>query len=70
MKITEKQLKRIIAEEMQKMSSSSEDRVVKVTPEYLNSIIKEEYDNFNRKKRIQEARRRRLAEARRRRRRS
>ena len=55
------------AKEMQKVSE--QERVVKVTPAYLNKIIKEEYSNFKRNKRLVEARRRRrrLAEARRRR---
>jgi len=59
MKITERELKRIIKEEISKFQNKKE-RVVEVTPEYLNDIIKEEYYNVKREKRLLENRRRRL----------
>lgn len=76
MKITARELKRIIAEEIRKASSKkviqegTKENPVKITAEYLNRIIKEEYEAFNRRQRLAEARRRRvrarrLAEARR-----
>ena len=63
MKITEKELKRIIKEEISKFQNNqeSQERVVTVTPEYLNDIIKEEYYNIKRQKRLLESKRRRQA---------
>lgn len=77
MRLTEKQLRRIIFEEMQllnnnrrqKLQEGTSSNPVKITAEMLNRIIKEEYVAFTKRKRLAEARRRRLAEARRRRRR-
>jgi hypothetical protein len=80
MRLTESKLKRMIAEEMHALKRQNQRRrrrrlqegtasnPVRITPEYLNRIIKEEYAAFARKQRLAEARRRRLAEARRRRR--
>ena len=72
MKITQRMLRKIISEEIKKSNSrniveGSEDRPVRVTPAYINKLIREEYAAFQNQKRIVEARRRRrLAEARRR----
>ena len=75
MKITSNMLRRIILEEMrnvkaQKLNESRRDRTIKVTPNEINRIIREEYEAFQNRKRLAEARRlrkRRIAEARRRR---
>ena len=73
MKITQRMLRRIIAEEIAKsnkrnLAEGSRNRPVKVTPAYINKLIREEYTAFQNQKRIVEARRRRrLAEAKRRR---
>ena len=66
MKLTESTLKRIILEEQAKLTGEP----MKVTPEYINRIIKEELEAFNKEKRLQEARRRRIQEAARNRRRA
>ena len=58
MKITERQLRRIIAEEVQKVKNARKNSPRKVTAEYLNRIIKEEYNNFKKEQRLLEARRR------------
>ena len=75
MKITSETLKKIILQEMNKLQSNktiregSASRPIKVSPAYINRLIKEEYIAFKNEQRIVEARRRRrLAEARRRRR--
>jgi len=80
MRLTESKLRKMIAEEMHALKQQNRRRrrlqegtasnPVRITPEYLNRIIKEEYAAFARKQRLAEARRRRLAEARRQRRRS
>jgi len=78
MKITQRMLRRIIAEEISKskttrkrrrrIAEGSRNRPVRVTPTYINRLIREEYEAFQNQKRIVEARRRRrLAEAKRRR---
>jgi len=74
MKITARHLKRIILEEMQKvdrqrLQESTSKSAVRITPEYLNRIIREEYAAFQNRQRLEEARRRRrrIAESRRRR---
>ena len=74
MKITSSQLRRIILEEMrnvkrQRLQEAAGNRPVRITPEYLNRIIREEYSAFQSRKRLAEARRRqrRIAESRRRR---
>ena len=78
MKITSNMLRRIILEEMrnvkaQRLSESRRarrNRTIKVTPNEINRIIREEYEAFQNRKRLAEARRlrkRRIAEARRRR---
>tara|TARA_B100000212_G_scaffold9485_2_gene7011 strand:+ start:1462 stop:1680 length:219 start_codon:yes stop_codon:yes gene_type:complete len=66
MKLTESTLKRIILEEQAKLTGMP----MKVTPEYINRIIKEELEAFNQEKRLQESRRRRIQEAARNRRRA
>ena len=72
MKITQRMLRKIIAEEIQKanrrnLKEGTIDRPVNVTPEFINRIIREEYAAYQNQKRIVEARRRRrLAEAKRR----
>jgi len=80
MRLTESKLRKMIAEEMhalkqqnrlrRRLQEGTASNPVRITPEYLNRIIKEEYAAFARKQRLAEARRRRLAEARRQRRRS
>ena len=51
MKITKSRLRRIILEEMrnvkrQRLQEAARNRPVKITPEYLNRIIREEYSAF------------------------
>ena len=64
MQITAKELKRIIAEEIQKanrkkvIKEGTAENPIQITPEYLNRIIKEEYEIFNCEQRLAEARRR------------
>lgn len=66
MRLTESKLRRMIAEEMHSLKQQSRlqegtsSNPIKITPEYLNRIIKEEYSAFARKQRLAEARRRRL----------
>jgi hypothetical protein len=69
MRLTESKLRRMIAEEMHSLKQQNRRRrlqegtasnPIKITPEYLNRIIKEEYSAFARKQRLAEARRRRL----------
>lgn len=74
MKITQKMLRKIIAEEIKKsarrktVTEGSKNRPVKVTPAYINRLIREEHAAFKKQQRIIESRkRRRLAEAKRRR---
>jgi len=74
MKLTTRNLRRIILEEMnnikrQRLQEGTYERPVRITPDYLNRIIREEYSAFQDRKRLAEARRRqrRIAEARRRR---
>ena len=67
MRINERQLRRIIAEEVQNVRNARRNQPRKVTAEYLNRIIKEEYANFKREQRLLESRRRRMIESRRRR---
>jgi len=70
MRITARQLRKIIAEEIQKsnrknLAEGTAERPVKVTPQFINRIIKEELTLLRRQQRLSEARR--LAEAKRRR---
>lgn len=63
MRLTSETLRRIIAEEVQKFKnqrrlSESAERVVSVTPEFINRIIKEELAIHN-QRRLAESRRRR-----------
>ena len=79
MKLTARMLKRIINEELARSQRARRSRLtegtkgnpVKITPEYINRIIREEYSAFKKQERLAEARRRlrakRLAESRRRR---
>ena len=70
MRLTESKLRRMIAEEMyslkqqnrrrRRLQEGTSSNPIKITPEYLNRIIKEEYAAFARKQRLAEARRRRL----------
>ena len=64
MKITSNMLRRIILEEMrnvkaQKLNESRRDRTIKVTPNEINRIIREEYAAFKNRQRLAESRRRR-----------
>jgi hypothetical protein len=65
MKISEKQLRKIIIEEIRKakakkrLQEGTAERPVQVTPAYLNRIIKEEFMKFQKKARLAESRRRR-----------
>ena len=74
MKITASQLRRIILEEMsnvrkQRLQEAASNKPVRITPEYLNRIIREEFEAFQNRQRLAESRRRRrrIAESRRRR---
>lgn len=78
MKISSRQLRKIIAEEIRKsrqkevMAEGTAENPIQITPDYLNRIIREEYEAFQKRQRLAESRRRRirarkLAEARRRR---
>ena len=77
MKLTARTLRRMINEEMVKLNRSRRsrrlaesrraDRPVRVTPEYINRIIREEYEAHQERQRLIESRRRRIANARRRR---
>ena len=78
MRLTSRMLRKIIAEEIQKVqgrrlvAEGTSARPVRVTPSYINRIIKEELELHQRRQRLAESRRRRLrarrlAEARRRR---
>ena len=82
MKISQKQLRAIIMEELvmqrrrkslaeskKRLAEGSEHNPLKITPEYLNSLIKEEYAAFQRKQYLAESRRRQRASRLRRRRR-
>jgi hypothetical protein len=66
MRLTSTMLRRIIAEEMQKMNNrqivaeGTVDNPVRVTPEYINRLIKEELETFQRQQRLAESRRRRV----------
>lgn len=64
MRITKKDLKRMIIQEMrsfraQRLQEGTVDRPVQVTPELLNRIIREEYSAYQRRQRLAESRRRR-----------
>ena len=65
MRLTSTMLRRIIAEEIQKLNKQqllpegTAERPIHVTPEYINSIIKEELAMHQRRQRLAEARRRR-----------
>tara|TARA_B100001094_G_C18167778_1_gene793189 strand:+ start:2148 stop:2402 length:255 start_codon:yes stop_codon:yes gene_type:complete len=76
MRITARQLRQIIAEEIQKsknrtLAEGTSERPIRVTPQFINRIIKEELTLQRKQQRLAEARRRirarRLAEAKRRR---
>ena len=63
MKISSKELRRIIMEEVaahkakQQLQEGSAERPVQVTAEFLNKIIKEEYEAHNKRQRLAEAKR-------------
>lgn len=65
MRLTSRMLRRIIAEEIQKiesqktLSEGTTERPIHVTPEYINSIIKEELAMHQTRQSLAEARRRR-----------
>tara|TARA_B100001287_G_C22643502_1_gene511397 strand:- start:1093 stop:1341 length:249 start_codon:yes stop_codon:yes gene_type:complete len=77
MKLTARTLRRMINEEMANIERSRrarrlaesryDDRPVRVTPAYINRIIREEYEAHQERQRLSESRRRRIANARRRR---
>ena len=75
MRINASQLRRIILEEMRNVNrrhlqEGTAERPIRITPDYLNRIIREEYEAFQNRQRLAEARRRRrrrIAESRRRR---
>ena len=62
MKLTASQLKKIIAEEIQKanrnkvIKEGTSENPIQITPDYLNRIIKEEYEIFTCEQRLAEAR--------------
>ena len=64
MKISSKELRRIIMEEVaahraekQQLQEGTAKRPVQVTPEFLNRVIKEEYEAHNKRQRLAEAKR-------------
>lgn len=77
MRLTQRELRRIIMQEMRKMDNrvmqeGTAERPIRLTAETLNRIIREEYEAHTQRQRLAESRRRRirarrLAEARRRR---
>ena len=82
MKISQKQLRRIIMEELaahkrqqrieesnrRHLTEGTAENPLKITSEYLNALIKEEYAAFQRKQQLAESRRRQRASQSRRRR--
>ena len=63
MRITQRQLKRMIIEEMrniksQRLVEGSSAMPVVVTPELLNQIIKEEFEAFQTRQKLAEAKKR------------
>ena len=77
MKLTARTLRRMINEEMVKLNRSRRsrrlsesrraDRTVRVTPAYINRIIREEYEAHQERQRLIESRRQRIENERRRR---
>ena len=64
MRITQKELKRMIIQEMrnvqrERLQEGTAERPIRVTPQLLNRIIREEYEAHQRRQRLAEARRRR-----------
>jgi len=73
MKISQKQLRRIIMEEMtaykrqqlaesrkrQRLTEGTKENPIQITAAYLNALIKEEYAAFQTKQRLAESRRQR-----------
>lgn len=64
MKLTAKNLRRIVLEEMtaykkeqQRLTEGTAQNPVRVTPEYLNQLIREEYAAFERSSRLTESNR-------------
>jgi len=68
MRISQRQLRQIIMQEMRKIKASnrhlmaegSAGNPIRITPAYLNRLIKEEYELAMHQKRLAESRRRRL----------
>jgi len=65
MRISQKQLRQIILQEMRKASrqkrvikEGTSERPIQITPELLNRIIREEYALHQKRQRLAEARRR------------
>lgn len=61
MKITPEMLRKIVIEEMNKvnneakqLSESSQNKYVNLTPDYLNTIIKEEFESLKNRKSLAE----------------
>ena len=65
MRLTSRMLRRIIAEEIQNLNNrqivaeGTSSNPIRVTPEYINGLIREELELFQRKQRLAESRRRR-----------
>ena len=64
MKLTRRSLKRMIMQEMrnfqrERLQEGTAARPIRITPKYLNRIIREEYAAHQRRQRLAEARRRR-----------
>ena len=73
MRITKQQLRRMVIQEIRnvrrqkRLQEGSANRPIRVTPQLLNRIIKEEYAAFSKRQRLAEARKRKIAIIRRRR---
>ena len=64
MGLTQRELRLMIIQEMRKLNSqsmneSASERPVRITPQYLNRIIREEYEAHTQRQRLAEARLRR-----------
>lgn len=65
MKLTSQMLRNMIKEEMEilnkanNINEGTQENPVQITTEYLNRIIREEYNAFEKRQRLAEARRRR-----------
>ena len=70
MRITQRELRRMIIQEMrniqrERLQEGTAERPVQVTPALLNRIIREEYEAHQRRQRLAESRRRRARGSRR-----